>query len=55
MASNKTATKKTTQKKADTVVYRGQKYTVLERNDHHVCLTDGLIHFWVKVKDVEGN
>ena len=54
--ANTTSKKKTSAKKtAHTVMYRGQTYKVLERNDHHVCLTDGLIHFWVKVKDVEGN
>ena len=42
-------TKKTTKK----VTYKGQKYTVLDRTDDKVMLTDGQIHFWVKAKDVE--
>ena len=36
-----------------TVTYKGQKYTVLDRTEDKVMLTDGLIHFWVKAKDVE--
>ena len=57
MATKKTETKPktaTTKKpKAETVTYRDQKYTVLERNDHKVKLTDGIIHFWVKADNVE--
>lgn len=36
-----------------TVTYKGKKYTVLEKTDDRYKLTDGLIHFWVKAKDVE--
>lgn len=62
MATKKTETKPTTKSsttkkaakpKADIVTYKGQKYTVLDRNDHKVCLTDGTIHFWVKATDVQ--
>ena len=57
MAEKKTSTKKTTTRKtkasAQTVKYRGRAYTVLERNDHKVKLTDGVIHFWAKADDVE--
>lgn len=53
MAEKKTTTKKAAKPKTETVVYNKQKYTVLERNDRKVCLTDGTIHFWVKACDVE--
>lgn len=56
MATKKTESKPkaTTKKpKADTAVFRGQKYIVLERSDHKVKLTDGTIHFWVKASNVE--
>ena len=46
-------TKKPAKPKAETVVYKEQKYTVLERNDRKVCLTDGTIHFWVRATDVQ--
>lgn len=50
------ATKKATKKtQKDTVKYKGQKYTVLEKNEKRVCLTDGLIHFWVRAEDVEAD
>lgn len=53
------ATKKTTTKKAEPkqekVLYRDKEYTVLERGEQRVCLTDGLIHFWVRAKDVEAD
>lgn len=52
-ATKSATTKKTAKPKAETVVYKEQKYTVLERNDRKVCLTDGTIHFWVKACDVE--
>ena len=44
------ATKKKTE---DKCVYRGETYTVLERNEKKVKLTDGVIHFWVKAEDVK--
>lgn len=44
-------TKKRTRK--ETVTYKGEKYTVLEKVNGKVKLTDGLIHFWVKETDVE--
>ena len=56
MATKNTETKPkaTTKKpKAEAVTYRGRKYTVLERTDHKVKLTDGTIHFWVKADNVE--
>ena len=43
--------KKTT-KKTDKVTYKGTEYEVLERLPDRLELTDGLIHFWVKAKDV---
>ena len=51
MATAKT-TKKTT-KKEPTGKYRGEIYTILDRNEHRVLLTNGAIHFWVKADDVE--
>ena len=69
-SETKTATKKPaakkTAKKIDKVIYRDREYivlerdvghifVVLERNEDKVNLTDGLIHFWAKAKDVEGN
>lgn len=58
-AETKTATKKPaakkTAKKIDKVIYRDREYIVLERNEDKVNLTDGLIHFWAKAKDVEEN
>lgn len=58
-AETKTDTKKPaaekTAKKIDKVTYRDREYIVLERNEDKVKLTDGLIHFWAKAKDVEGN
>lgn len=48
-------TKKTTPKKEKpgTATYKGQKFTVLEKNEQMAKLTDGLIHFWAKLSDVE--
>lgn len=52
-AETKTATKKTTRKaKKDEVLYRGQKYTILEEANGKVKLTDGMIHFWVRGEDL---
>ena len=55
----KETTKKTTRKpKAETpkpwvtTNYKGKTYEVLEANEHHVKLTDGTIHFWVRRSDV---
>jgi len=53
MAEKKTETKKTRKPKAETVTYKDQKYTVLDRTPDRVMLTDGLIHFWVRTQDVE--
>jgi hypothetical protein len=55
MATKKATTKPTTTKKPEalTAVYRGNKYEIIEQNEHKVCLTDGTIHFWVRAKDVE--
>lgn len=51
---SKTATtRKPAKPKADTVTYKERKYTVMERNDQKVCLTDGTIHFWVRATDVQ--
>ena len=44
--AKKTETKKTAKK--ETLTFKGQKYTVLDRHEGKVKLTDGLIHFWVK-------
>lgn len=52
-ATNSATTKKAAKPKTETVVYKDQKYTVLDHNDHKVCLTDGTIHFWVKATDVQ--
>lgn len=46
--------KKTTKKpKEERVTYRGQTFTVLERTENRVKLTDGAIHFWAWAKDVK--
>lgn len=42
-------------KKTDTVEYKGQTYSVLEKTDTKYKLTDGVIHFWVKARDVKGD
>ena len=46
------ATRKPRQPKAEQVTYKGQTYEVLERQPDKVKLTDGLIHFWARAKDV---
>lgn len=38
--------------KKKTVTYKDQMYTVLEKTEDKYKLTDGIIHFWVKAKDV---
>ena len=55
MATKKTDTKTATTEKPKkvTATYKGKEYTVLDRNEHKVCLTDGMIHFWVKANDVQ--
>lgn len=55
MATKKTETKKKTdaKKKTDKVTYNGQTYTVLDRTETKLMLTDGLIHFWVKADRVK--
>lgn len=52
MATKKTETKKKTASK-NIVIYRGEKYTILDQTEDKVMLTDGLIHFWAKAEDVE--
>lgn len=56
MAEQKT--KKTTTRKPKakpkTVEFQGRQYDVIEQNEHHICLTDGTIHFWKRITDVEG-
>ena len=47
----KTATKKTTKKK-NIAIYKDQEYEVLDRANGIVLLTDGLIHFGTKEKNV---
>lgn len=56
MATKETTKKATTKKapKAVKVTYKGAKYEVLDRNEHKVMLTDGLIHFWVRAEDIDG-
>ena len=39
--------------KKETVTYNGKKYTVLEKGNGRILLTDGLIHFWVKEENVK--
>lgn len=52
MAEKKTTKKKATTKKKETVTYKEQEYTVLDRVENRIMLTDGSIHFWVSAKDV---
>ena len=35
-----------------TVLYKDGKYEVLERTDTKVCITDGVIHFWVNAQNI---
>lgn len=53
--TKKTETKSATTKKPKkvTATFNGRQYDVLEQNEHHICLTDGMIHFWKRVTDVE--
>lgn len=57
--AEKKATKKTTttrkpraKKNPDAVVFRGEKYSILEENEQKYKLTNGIIHFWASKKDV---
>ena len=52
--TRKTTTRKTKAEKAEAaaVMYRGQRYMVIERTENQYKLTDGIIHFWVKADDV---
>ena len=58
MAEKKTTKKTTTTRKPrakknpDAVVFRGEKYSVLEENEQKYKLTNGIIHFWANKKDV---
>ena len=50
MAEKKTTTKKKSDKVF--VTYKGARYEALEKLEDRYKLTDGLIHFYVKAKDV---
>ena len=52
---SQTATKSATTRKPKKVkaTFQGRQYDVLEQNEHHICLTDGTIHFWKRITDVE--
>lgn len=55
-ATKKTTTKKAAPKKEKaTVMYRGQEFTVLEKDENTYKLTDCAIHFYARAKDVEEN
>lgn len=49
--------KKTTAKKPkkNTVTYKGKQFTVLEKNERSMKLTNGSIHFWVRADRVEAD
>lgn len=47
--------KKKAAPKKQTVTYKGKEYTVLEKNELSYKLTDGMIHFYARAKDVEEN
>jgi len=54
MATKKTEPKKAAPKKSkDVATYKGEKYRILDRTEAKVKLTDGIIHFWVNISDVE--
>lgn len=42
-------------KQKQTVTYKGKEYTVLEKTELSYKLTDGMIHFYARAKDVEEN
>ena len=52
MAEKKTAAKKP---KKNTVTYKNRQFTVLDRNERALKLTDGTIHFWVRADRVEAD
>lgn len=52
--TKKPAAKRTKKPKEVTVIYKDQKYTVIEENDGKLKLTDGIVHFWVKADKVNG-
>ena len=55
-AEIKKVTKKAKPKKpAETVIYKGRNYEVMDKTDHKYQLTDGTIHFWVKASDVDAD
>ena len=55
MAEKKTTRKPKAKKpEAEKVTYRGQIYDVLEQNEHQYKLTDGIIYFWVKAAEING-
>lgn len=33
------------------VIYKGKPYKVIDENNGRLCLTDNIIHFWVKAED----
>lgn len=49
--------RKTTARKpkteSQTAEYKGNTYEVLDQNENAVMLTDGIIHFWARRKDVK--
>lgn len=45
-------TEKKTTKNKTKATYKGKAYKILEQNENKTKLTDGVIHFWVKTKDV---
>lgn len=52
MAEKKTTAKK---KKNNKVTYKNRQFTVLERTDRMLKLTNGSIHFWVRADRVEAD
>lgn len=54
-AAPKKETKTAAKKAPDTVLYRGKEFFVVEKTEAAYKLTDGIIHFFAKAKDVEEN
>lgn len=54
-AAPKKETKTTAKKAPDTVLYKGKEFFVVEKTEAAYKLTDGVIHFFAKAKDVEEN
>ena len=52
--ATKTTTKKA-KKKTNKATYKNNEYTILEHQDGKYKLTDGVIHFWVREKDVKAD